>query len=231
MSRFFLRPGESLNHGAEVVASCFQMREDELRQQVYGRENERKFYTVDLIRGVLEEVVLNDQACGKRLVDAFSRMMAVDSLLGLNDRHPQNWGVIFHTIKTSVPPRFAPLFDSARGLFWNVPDNRFKEWERSGTRKKNIESYSRRSTPLIGIDGQSDPNHFDVIDYMVNLAPGDHFARSVRSVIQAFPIKTIRDLLDSVASDYFSPLRLGYIAELLELRYHTLSKICKINIV
>ena len=140
---------------------------------------------------------------------------------------PQNWGVVVNVRKKLAKPFFAPLFDSARGLLWNIPDRTLAAWDHAGTRSERISRYAHGSTPLVGIDGESNPNHFDIIDYMVNRYPSGGFAEPIRSVISAFPQKRCRNLVHRAAGrSYLSRRRLSYIVDLLTLRYAELSRIC-----
>lgn len=50
-------------------------------------------------------------------------MLVFDAIVGNNDRHFYNWGVIVD-LKGMKPPRFSPVYDTARGLFWNQSE----EW-------------------------------------------------------------------------------------------------------
>lgn len=222
MSRFFVRTGESLVHGVELVAHCFEVDEQQLLTEVKGRKDERQFYTVALVDNVLEQVAPNHY---HQLRDGFARMMAFDALIGANDRHPQNWGVLMSAVNRDQPPRFAPIFDTARGLLWNHPDERLREQDERGRRREFIERYAQNSTPLIGVEGFENPSHFDVIDYMVRYSQRG-FAPEVRRVLASFNPEQVRLAVRRAAGGYFSKLRLGYIVDLLRYRHSVLSDIC-----
>ena len=60
MSRYFLKTGEALRHGIELVASCFNLPRAQMAQEIPpGAPEERRFYTVDLIAEVLSQVARN----------------------------------------------------------------------------------------------------------------------------------------------------------------------------
>ncbi len=198
MSQYFLSPSEQLIHGGELVAASFEMKESELQKEVVGRASERRFYTVDLIDEVFKNMSPST-TCYESLRNDFAKMMAFDSLIGANDRHPQNWGVVFNVRDSQSEPYFSPLFDSARGLFWNLTDSRLEAWDRSQTRSQQIQKYAERSSPLIGIDGTSNPNHFEVIDFMVNYLDRG-LGEPVRAVIRAFSQINCRDLVHGKCS-------------------------------
>ena len=219
MSRFFLHPGETLVHGVELVAQCFDVDEGEIKKELTNRRDERQFYTVSLIDQVLQESAARDPGSYQKLRDGFARMMAFDALIGANDRHPQNWGVIVSTRHRTVPPRFSPLFDTARGLFWNHTDARLREREERGDQQRFIEKYARKSTPLVGLEHEANPNHFELIDYLVNRHPSGGFGAAIRSLFRAFEPQHLDRVLQRSAGQYFSRLRLKFIAQLLRFRY------------
>jgi len=75
-------------------------------------------------------------------------MIVFDGLTGNNDRHFYNWGVIDSKKKTSKLPNFAPLYDSARGLLWNVDDQKIKVY------LKEYQRYVNSDTKRATIDDQ-----------------------------------------------------------------------------
>jgi hypothetical protein len=40
-------------------------------------------------------------------------MLTHDALIGVQDRHHENWGIVVQRGRADDPPRFAPLYDSA----------------------------------------------------------------------------------------------------------------------
>lgn len=225
MSRYFCSPNESLVHGVELVAHCFGMETSEIYNQIKNRKDERSFYTVELIDEVLEDFAPTNN-CYEKLRNGFSRMMAFDALVGANDRHPQNWGVLVNATNSDKLPSFAPLFDTARGLFWNFRDSQLEYELTRGNKKNFISKYANSSTPLIGISGRDNPNHFDVIEYMVKYS-NRGFSTPIKHLIRSTEKCNFRHIVNSAAGRYFSRLRLEYIVELLNFRRLELIKICK----
>lgn len=225
LSRYFLHKHEQLVHGIELVAGSFDVTDVMLQREVRGRAAERQFYTVDLIDRVLESVARSETTYAA-LRDSFARMMAFDALVGANDRHPQNWGVITNVLDAKVAPRFAPIFDSARGLLWNNRDSRLFEWDERGDRMVELQKYSLRSTPLIGVEGYDNPNHFDVIDYMVNRSQRG-FGAAIRSVIMSFSPRRCGPMVHGAVGRFFSRRRLRCIVDLLCYRHRHLVEICR----
>jgi hypothetical protein len=226
LSRMFVNKsaGDKLEHGVELVARCFDMDESQVWKEVPTR-SEWSFYTVDLVDRVLEHVAGASSEVHSALRSAFARMMAFDALVGANDRHSQNWGLLVNVLRP-VPPSFSPIYDTARGLFWNHSEERLSS-VLDQERNRYVESYAERSTPLIGTESDSKPNHFDVIAYMMAPDNRRRFAPAVRQVIEAFKIEDVRKLLHVEFRRLLSRRRLEFVEQLLRFRHRRLISICR----
>lgn len=155
LSRFFLEPGESLAHGAEILAGYLE--DDRFVEEVADQTLEQEIFTFQVL----------SHAIGTRFPDQrtelcrdFARMLGFDALVGNQDRHMYNRGVIVHPTALR-PPRFSPIYDTARGLFWQVPEDKlFKFRDLSAAT-----GYIRKARPVIGWDGEpGEINHFRLIE-------------------------------------------------------------------
>ena len=223
MSRYFLkRHQEQLVHGIELVAAAFDLAPTDLEKQIPPNQ-ERDFYTVDMVNEVFDIYSRPSHELYCQLRDAFARMMAFDALVGVNDRHPWNWGVVQNVVNRDTRPRFSPIYDTARGLFWNHSDEELQ----GRSSEKLVESYAEGSKPLIAHPGGGRRTHFDVIDYMVNGPMASTFGASVRHVIGSFDSDECRKCLHSEFRNIVSRDRLKYVDELLRYRHARLTKICR----
>ncbi|MCB9547342.1 MAG: hypothetical protein H6706_16040 [Myxococcales bacterium] len=222
MSRYFLRkPTESLFHGDELVALWLGADEGEIKETFAAdKVSERLFYTVDLLLEVLDAVCLESEYC--RVRDGLGRMLAFDAIVGTNDRHPRNWGVISDGVSVGDSLRFAPLFDSARGLFWNFSDKQLHARVEGGSSARSafVEKYANGSNPLISCRSHPHPdkvNHFSLVEYMLQACDGQ-FADSVPRVVRSFSARRTRSALAKEYGGIVSSFRLGLVGELLEYR-------------
>jgi HipA-like C-terminal domain len=225
LSRYFLRThlGEELQHGIELVADCFDLDQEEIRRQV-PRSGEGDFYTVDLIEEVLRKTGRNEQE-RKNLIEGMARMLAYDSLLGANDRHPKNWGVVRSALRADLPLRFSPVFDTARGLFWNRSDEQLGAFGQGKERAEFLRKYAEDSRPQIGIPVRSRANHFDLVEYLLYAPSGRRFAASARSVLDAFDPDGCARMLHEEFGRVFSRQRLEFIDGLMRLRHGIIKKL------
>lgn len=91
-------------------------------------------------------------------------MLVFDALIGHNDRHPYNWGIVV-PLRKSGAPRFSPIFDTARALFWNVPERRIVQMLND---ENQFEAYVRRCAPPVGWDGEPAVDFFRLIGLIWN---------------------------------------------------------------
>lgn len=226
LSRYFLRRSEEqLVHGAELVAAYLQSDPLEVEETFgTGSLEEQSLYTVDALLDVLREQCRKGEY--ELVRDGFGRMMAFDAIVGANDRHAMNWGVIRNAIR-SEPLRFAPVFDTARGLFWDHTDQKLRALAERGEQSHYVQRYAMRSKPLIGCSGgkPSVPsNHFDVIARTMDQHWND-FRKSIPLVIRSFDPAATMSMLQRDFGRVVGPLRLAYIGELLRFRHQTLLRI------
>ncbi|MCC5842576.1 MAG: HipA domain-containing protein [Opitutales bacterium] len=176
-SRYFLEPGESLVHGAEIFWGYLDDRA--FVERIEAEKQARNFFTFGFVQDALLEM-FPDEA--HEILEAFVKMLIFDALVGNNDRHFYNWGVVLHP-EGKFAPRFSPIYDTARALFWNFAEDRLAAIRRdNGKYLQWLRKYCTGSKPKIGWDGQEDLNHFDLLRHIFRPKNGwrplaDHFQR------------------------------------------------------
>jgi hypothetical protein len=148
-----LRRKEQLVHGFEVFRSHLG---EELVGQISETRREREFYTFQTTLAALTDAFPEHS---HDIVRGLVEMLAFDAIVGNNDRHPANWGVIV-SVKVDGVPRFSPIYDTARGLFWNNPEAKLGSMLVNET---SLQAYIRNSRPLIGWDGCDTLTHFELV--------------------------------------------------------------------
>ena len=165
LSKYFLNKNDMLIHGAEI---CGEYLDDmDLAKQIANEKNtSRELFTFGFIKQAIEAKFGNESG---PLLLKLIEMITFDALVGNNDRHFYNWGVITTKKKTMMAPRFAPIYDSARGLLWNLSDiNVINQYNSLNNGGKRISRYIDDACPRISIDGNSEVNHFGLIKYLKN---------------------------------------------------------------
>lgn len=231
LSRFFLHPNEQLLHGAEMLAIYMGASRQEITSTfitVKGKgaaRQERQLYTVDLIHDVISAVCQYGEC--EAVWGGFARMMAYDALIGSRDRHAMNWGVI-RNVATPSPVRFAPIFDTARGLFWHHHDANLRANLEPRRATDYVKRYAEKCTPLVGCQRHergSELNHFEVIEYMLREMP-QAYAQGIRSVVFGFRPDDVDRLIRKRFSRIFSDARLTMVSRLLRYRHGRLRILC-----
>jgi hypothetical protein len=215
LSKYFLNKNESLEHGAQIFAGY--MADDQWVENVEQQGLARKFFTFQFAEAAIKQMFPKDFE--PILVD-FVRMLVFDALTGNNDRHFYNWGVIKH-IENKKKPTFAPVYDSARGLFWNDSEAKLIKWnEQPKSLNEKIKKYAETSKPKIGWDSIDDLNHFDLINkiFSVNL----QYKEVCTQLINQDNLEKTLKLLNNSFSKFYSSYRLELINKCLIYRFERL---------
>jgi hypothetical protein len=223
LSRFFLRrrTGDSLVHGAEIFAGHLarqsgNLPQDEMNfvEEVEDKDLSRSFFTFQFV----EEAVRSEfPEAAPDILDDFVTLLAFDGLVGNNDRHYFNWGVITD-IRGKRTPRLAPIYDTARALFWNTVDGKLEERAKDPPEQRShfLEKYVKSSFPKTGWDGLEKPTHFELLE---NISKNTHYQEVMRSLCDVDVESAALNLLDGPEfRDLFSETRKKFVVECLALR-------------
>ena len=163
LSKFFLHKNEKLVHGAEI---CGEHLGDMLlaKEIADHKTTSRELFTFEFIKDAIRTVFPDSF---EHLLLELVKMLVYDAIAGNNDRHFYNWGIIDTMKKTSKLPTFAPIYDSARGLLWNISDENCKHLLKTHKEGgKKVIKYIEEASPRISIEGNTQANHFELIDFI-----------------------------------------------------------------
>ena len=215
LSRYFLGPNQSLVHEAEIFAGY-------LEDKDFVEEVERAGATRDLFTFQFIEEAIKVQFPGQAssILGAYTRMLAFDAIVGNNDRHHYNWGVVVHT-HARHESFFAPIYDSARALFWNDSESKLQAVKQNPDPQRLhafFERYVKNSKPKTGWNGEDDPDHFSLIQKIHHSYP------DLRAVLSGLYrpqfLRQFKEMLDSEFQPLMSPLRREMIVECMERRLY-----------
>ncbi len=165
LSRFFLDDSsERLTHGLDLFRRVLD--EETVNEIAKGRR-EREEYTFQIVETLLRLFFPLHHA---QLWRDFVSLLCFDAFVGNNDRHPMNWGIITPVGKGGQT-RFAPIYDSARGLFWNVSEDKVR---RMLVNPAQLSAYIGKSQPQIGWndwDASQKFDHFTLIGLIISSHP------------------------------------------------------------
>ena len=211
LSEYFLREDESLIHGAEIFAG-YLADDNEFVQQVEEMNMSQEIFTLQVVEAAIKRR-FPEQAEG--ILQDFVRLIGFDAVVGNNDRHFFNWGVITQ-VSGERPPRFSPVYDTARALFWNTDEAGLDKFDRRGEFEQHLRKYVEHSFPKTGWEGVKSPNHFQIVRKIVEERPAYRQAL-VQLNDRDLPEKA-RKLLDEEFGGMFSDRRKKFIVSCIKKR-------------
>ena len=220
LSKYFLNSkDEELVHGADIFAGYIG--DEDLVKQIEEQALSRDMFTIQFVNKALEYQFSFHR---EELMREFVKMILFDALVGNNDRHFYNWGVI-RSITQSFTPVFSPVYDTARGLFWNDTDEKLENRFKNNV-QTYIKKYCNGSKPKIGWEGEKDINHFKLIE---KLYAHDEFLskNEIKVLFLQFDIRRMFAVIDAEYSRLLTPTRVEMIKLCLQYRYDTIMGILK----
>jgi hypothetical protein len=207
MSKYFLNQKiEQLTHGAEIYEYSLGK---ENYAQLSKNKTESDFFTFEMTTEALRQLFPQN---AEKIIKGFVEMLTFDCLIGHNDRHPYNWGVIV-PIQKSRAPKFSPVYDTARALFWNIPETRIVQML---TDEQQLEKYVKNCLAPIGCDKETNVDFFRLIGLI-----WEHF-EDYRNNVERFlpyaPLKLSCEVVDKQFGVLFSKERSELIKRCLRLR-------------
>ena len=219
LSRYFLRRNQRLEHGAQIFAGY--LKDDQFVEEVEQEGATQDLFTFQFIQEAIQEQ-FPDQA--RSILRGYTRMLAFDAIVGNNDRHHYNWGVVVHGHRRHEP-YFSPIYDSARALFWNDSESKLEDIKKDPNPQRLpafIARYVKNSRPKTGWDGVNRPDHFVLIQKIYQNYPD---LRSVMSdLCHQQLLQRIRETLNGEFGPLMSALRREMILRCLKRRLHLFKK-------
>lgn len=169
LSRYFLSKNQILVHGAEIYAGYLEDENMDLVHEIEEQELSRELLTFQVTLSAIRER-FPQQA--EDIIYEFVRMLTFDALIGNNDRHFYNWGVI-DSGQQHFTPVFSPVYDTARALLWNVHEEKLESFLADTAR---LQKYVVNSHPKIGWDQHKNLNHFQLVQNIYTSYPEFRFA-------------------------------------------------------
>ena len=210
LSRYFLGQEEELIHGANIYMGYLS--DEQFVNEVERQKQEVHFFTISSTREALKVVFPLHH---EKLFHQFLRMLLLDAFIGCNDRHMYNWG-----IKRSLfgsEPKFAPIYDTARSLFWNESEFKLERIAKDEkTYKEFLERYCIKSKAKIGIENHGQVNHVALVKCLK-----EKDLISVEELKQFFSesnFNKVKDVIVKEFSPLLSELRIKYICDYLDVR-------------
>ena len=209
LSRYFLDDqNERLSHGLDLMRPYFDR--DEI-ERIAQQKKEHQSFSFQLICRAFKEIFPTQSAT---LTREFAKLLAFDALTGNNDRHPANWGVIV-PLRLFGDVRFAPIFDSARGLCWRQSEAELELMQHDA---QKFEAYIRKSQPQIAWEGHSGKrlNHFQFMSCLARENP--ELAATLQLSFAPEVASRVGEVLQQEFAHLMTPLRQRVVGTVLARR-------------
>lgn len=215
LSKYFLVPKqEELVHGADILAGYLN-EPAEYIEYIDAQNLTRNLLTLQFIELAISNAFLSYK---EDIMRGLVRLIIFDALVGNNDRHFFNWGIV-RSLDGRNHPVFSPIYDTARGLFWNYSEKKLRDIvEVNKTMTKHINRYCKNSKPKIGWEGETDINHFKLF---ANIYKNEfYFAKD--EIADMLRPSLIDEMIGVIGSDFcmlISSNRYHLICECLKCRF------------
>jgi hypothetical protein len=208
MSKYFLSSNsEQLTHGAEIFESCLGKQE---YREIADQRIESEYFSFQMACEAVKHAFPQHHV---EIIRGLVEMLAFDALIGHNDRHPYNWGVIV-PLDRIRSPRFSPIYDTARALFWNKSE-RYIERVLSDKRPL-LEGYVRKCTPPMGWDGETKVDFFGLIGLIWDRFKP--YRLNIEKLLTVAPLEKSIECIDKEFRDLMSANRRELIKRCLRMR-------------
>lgn len=223
LSRYFLKEKEEvLVHGADIFAGYLQ--DKDFAEEIEIKGMARELFTFQFAEEAVKARFPSDK---EQIMVRFAEMLLFDAIVGNNDRHFYNWAVIV-SLRKKKTPIFAPIYDTARGLFWNSNEEKirgyFDDPKVFGSR---LDKYANYTKPKIGWQGEKDLNHFKLIERIYS--EDDRYKDTFRRYLSTFNSGIVERMIDDEFSKLITTKRRTLIKESLHRRKIKLTEIIEKN--
>lgn len=165
LSQDFIKKNKKLIHGIEIITEYF---EDEIfvKELNEDKNERRKYLTFEVVEKAIGKIYPKGK---KEILESLVKMITYDAIVGNNDRHFYNWGLIGDVYKINKkPPIFAPIYDTARALLWNKTDTQIaKMLKHYKSGSNEVDSFVKKSKPRFSFEAKPESNHFEFINFLV----------------------------------------------------------------
>jgi len=222
LSKYFLKPNESLVHGSEIFAAYLEDSDKSFVQEIENENLARECFTFPFVIRAIEYSFPDESSA---ILKAFFKLLLFDAITGNNDRHFENWGII-KDLSGKAPPLFSPIYDTARGLFWNKQEKGINKLFKKKLEIDEVQfqKYLNKSSPKIGWDGSSNINHFTIIESICKAYLT--YKGICKEVLKDVNLDKCLNMIESDFKSFFSQKRFMLVTKCLEHRFKTLQNTC-----
>ena len=220
LSKDFIKKRQILIHGVEILVEYYEDK-NFVEQINKDRKNRRQFLTFEEIERSIRYVYPEKS---EEILCDLVRLISFDAIVGNNDRHFYNWGVIDYVDSPKSNVVFSPIYDSARALLWNkTEESIIQMYNQHCNGSKDIDFYIKRAKPRFSFEENTDANHFELIEYLVK-----HNSQYEKIVEKLISIEMENHVINRLSREiicFFSKERYFLIEAILKKRFKKLREV------
>jgi hypothetical protein len=220
-SEFFRKSNQELVHGADILSIFLEENSSEIINEIDKAGWSQELLTFDVVIKAIK-TVFSDEVVNGPIIKGLVDMLLFDSIVGNNDRHFFNGGVLRSLTDTDVPC-FSPIYDSARGLFWNYSDQKIVNLYVNNRVEAEVQKYHKQTSPKIGWEGDKNINHIAVVTRL--LENGYLQIEQSKMVFSSENLEKFKYLMKTEFKDLFLQQRKDLILRFLEYRFDEFNKV------
>lgn len=214
LSKYFIDhdKGQELVHGTDILVAHLNDRNFVREVQITKREPE--FFTLETTVEAITNMFPKNH---NEIIEAYFLMLIFDAWVGVQDRHFDNWAIV-RNIFGKNDPYFSPIYDSARGLFWNEREEKILNWFQYKQVDAQIENQIRNSMPQVGLNTMGKVSHFVLIEEVLS----DRFISiksKARAVFSQNAMNLVQKMIETEFEGILSRSRIRLIIRCLNVRY------------
>lgn len=219
-SEFFRKRDQELVHGADILSRYLQEADTNMIEQIDRLGWSQEMLSLQFVRGAINEVFPEQS---EKICQQLVELLLFDAIVGNNDRHFFNWGII-RNLKGLHDPYFSPIYDTARGLFWNHAEQNLLSLRKDKNQLSAFfVKYNKNSRPKIGWEGDKAINHFQMVERLV--VHNDCGFDKARSLFAEDNVAKAHKILNTEFKGMLSEARIDLILRYLEYRFKEFSKL------
>jgi len=219
-SELFRKPEQELVHGADILARFLQEGNADIIEQIDRKGWSQEMLSFTFVKDAIIDVFPKQS---KTIICELVKMLLFDAIVGNNDRHFFNWGVL-RDLKGRYEPRFSPIYDTARGLFWNHPEeNLLPLYRDTKLLERRIVKYHNETKPKIGWEKEKAINHCQMVERL--LVNNDCTFEMALQLFSKENLIKAEQLLNNEFNGLISDIRKTIILRFLSYRFEEFNKL------
>lgn len=221
LSKDFLSKGKKLIHGIEILSEYYEDKKfvEDINKD---KKNRRSLLTFEEIKAAIEYVYPKES---EKIMRELIKLITFDAIVGNNDRHFYNWGIIGNIETKNSGVSFSPIYDTARALMWNLTEEKINEvYDQTRTDKNMLKSFTLKSKPRFSFEDNNKANHFELVEYLLGYKE-NIYKQVILELISKESEENVILEMNKNLSSYFSKNRYSLIEKIIKIRFEKLRKL------